>query len=108
VVAEQAEPLLSIADVMAWTRVSRGTVYNLVRRGELVPTYVGDLPRLRTRIAVLADRAAGKVLVSVRVASEADLEKGAAAFEAMSPPDTGKLRRVSVDAYEVLIDQLAT
>jgi hypothetical protein len=61
-----------------------------------------------TRIAVLADRAAGRVLVSVRFASEADLEKGAAAFEAMSPPDIGKLRRVSVDAYEVLLDQLAT
>jgi hypothetical protein len=39
------EPLLSIADVMAWLRVSRGTVRNLVLRGELSPSFVGDLPR---------------------------------------------------------------
>ena len=59
-----------------------------------------------TRITVLADREAGKVLVSVRFASEEDLQKGAAAFEAMSPPDNN-LRRVSVDAYEVLLDRTA-
>jgi hypothetical protein len=60
-----------------------------------------------TRIIVLADRAAGKLVVSVRFGSEEDLQKGAAAFEAMSPPDTGTIRRVSVDAYEVLLDRLA-
>lgn len=58
-----------------------------------------------TRITVLADRSAGKVLVSVRFDSEEDLQKGAAAFEAMSPPDTGNIRRVSVDAYEVMLDR---
>jgi hypothetical protein len=65
-----------------------------------------DIPG--TRITVLADRAAGKVVVSVRFGSEEDLEKGAAAFEAMSPPATGNIRRVSVDVYEVMLDRLAT
>jgi hypothetical protein len=58
-----------------------------------------------TRITVLADRAGGKVVVSVRFASEEDLRTGAEVFEAMSPPDTGNLRRVSVDAYEVVLDR---
>jgi hypothetical protein len=60
------------------------------------------------RIIVLADRDAGKVVVSVRFGSEEDLEKGAAALEAMSPPATGNIRRVSVDVYEVMLDRLAT
>lgn len=59
------------------------------------------------RITVLADRAAGKVVVAVRFASEEDLKKGHEAFEAMSPPSDGGLRRVSVDAYEVILDREA-
>ena len=61
-----------------------------------------------TRITVLADRAAGQVVVSVRFASEEDLQKGSAAFEAMTPPASGNMRRVSVDVYEVLLDRTAT
>jgi hypothetical protein len=60
-----------------------------------------------TRITVLADRAAGKVVVAVRFSSEEDLRIGAAAFEAMTPPNAGSLRRVSVDSYEVLLDRQA-
>jgi hypothetical protein len=60
-----------------------------------------------TRITVLADRAAGKVVVSVRFPSRDDLEKGAAVFEAMSPPDVGSMRRTSVNAYEVVLDREA-
>jgi hypothetical protein len=60
-----------------------------------------------TGITVLADRAAGKVVISVRFASEEDLQKGAAVFEAMSPPEGGSIRRVSVDVYEVVIDRKA-
>ena len=59
------------------------------------------------RITVLADRSAGKVVVAVRFASEEDLRKGAEALEAMSPPDAGSMRRVSVDSYEVVLDQQA-
>ncbi len=58
-----------------------------------------------TRITVLADRSAGKVLVAVRFGSEEDLRKGAEAFEAMSPPDAGSMRRVSVDSYEVVLER---
>jgi hypothetical protein len=60
-----------------------------------------------TRITVLADRSAGKVVVAVRFGSEADLRKGAEAFEAMSPPDVGTMRRVSVDEYEVVLERQA-
>ncbi len=57
------------------------------------------------RITVLADRAAGKVVVAIRFGSKEDLRKGAEALEAMSPPDVGSMRRVSVDSYEVLLEQ---
>jgi hypothetical protein len=57
------------------------------------------------RITVLADRAAGKVLVAVRFGSEEDLRKGGEALEAMSPPAVGTIRRVSVDAYEVVLER---
>ncbi len=59
------------------------------------------------RIIVLADRAAGKLLVSVRFGSEEDLRKGGAALEAMSPPADGTIRRVSVDQYEVVLEREA-
>jgi hypothetical protein len=58
-----------------------------------------------TRITVLGDRAAGKVLVSVRFPSEGDLRKGSEVFEAMSPPDDANMRRVAVEAYEVLLER---
>ncbi len=60
-----------------------------------------------SRITVLADRSAGRVVVAVRFASEEDLRKGAAALEAMSPPDAGRIRRVAVDEYEVVLERQA-
>jgi hypothetical protein len=59
------------------------------------------------RITVLADRAAGKVVVAVRFDSEEDLRTGAATLEAMNPPSAGALRRVSVEAYEVMLEREA-
>ena len=59
------------------------------------------------RITVLADRAAGRVVVATRFGSEEDLRIGSAALEAMSPPDAGAMSRVSVDAYEVLLEMEA-
>ena len=56
------------------------------------------------RITVLADRAAGKVVVAVRFGSEEDLRKGSETLEAMSPPGVGSMRRVSVDSYEVVLE----
>ena len=59
-----------------------------------------------TRIIVLADRAGGKVMVGIRFATEEDLKKGGAALNEMSPPDVGNIRRVGVDEYEVLLEQI--
>lgn len=59
------------------------------------------------RITVLADRSAGKVVVAVRFGSEEDLRKGAETLEGMSPPDTGSMRRVSVDQYEIVLEKQA-
>jgi hypothetical protein len=59
-----------------------------------------------TRITVLADRSAGKVVVAVRFASEDDLRKGGEVLEAMSPPaEVGNIRRVAVDQYEVVLER---
>ncbi len=57
------------------------------------------------RLTVLADRAAGKLVVAVRFDSEEDLRVGSEMFEAMSPPAAGNIRRLSVDAYEVVFEQ---
>jgi hypothetical protein len=65
-----------------------------------------DIPA--KRITVLADREAGRVVVATRFGSEEDLEKGAAALEAMSPPPGGSVRRVSVDVYEVALERTAS
>ena len=56
-------------------------------------------------IMVLADRAGGKTRVVVRFGSEADLQKGAETLESMSPPDTGGMRRISVEAFEVVLER---
>jgi hypothetical protein len=60
-----------------------------------------------TRITVLADRAAGKVIVATRFSSEEDRRKGAEVLEAMSPPDAGSIRRLAVDSYEVVLERQA-
>jgi hypothetical protein len=60
------------------------------------------------RITVLADRSAGRVVVAVRFGSEEDLRTGGATLEAMSPPAVGNMRRVSVEEYEVALEQQAS
>jgi len=60
-----------------------------------------------SRITVLADRSAGKVVVAVRFGSEEDLRIGAATLEAMSPPGAGNISRASVDVYEVVLEREA-
>jgi hypothetical protein len=56
------------------------------------------------RVTVLADRSAGKVVVAIRFDSEEDLRRGSATLDAMSPPEVGTRRRVSVEAYEVMLE----
>ena len=69
----------------------------------------GDVPEgvPAKRITVLADRATGKVVVAVRFDSEEDLKTGSAVLDGMSPPDVGNRRRISVEAYEVVLEQEA-
>ncbi len=62
-----------------------------------------DVPA--TRIVVLGDRANGRMVIATRFGSEEDLRQGSAALEAMSPPDVGNIRRVSVEQYEVLLEK---
>ncbi len=57
------------------------------------------------RITILADRSAGRVVVAIRFGSEDELRRGSEALEAMSPPDVGSRRRVSVDSYEVVLER---
>ena len=60
-----------------------------------------------TRIVVLADRAAGRVVVATRFANEEDLRTGSATLEAMSPGDAAGMHRTSVDVYEVVLEMQA-
>ncbi len=57
------------------------------------------------RITILADRTAGKAVVSIRFGSEEDLRAGSAVLDGMEPPDVGTRRRASVDAYEVVLER---
>ena len=57
------------------------------------------------RITMLADRAAGRVIVAIRFDSEDDLRAGSAVLDGMEPPVAGDRRRVSVDAYEVVFER---
>ncbi len=58
-------------------------------------------------ITVLADRVAGKVRVVARFGSEEDLKAGSKVLDAMNPPDDSSMRRVSVEAYEVVLERQA-
>jgi hypothetical protein len=60
-----------------------------------------------TQITVLADRAAGKVVIAVRFGSEEDLRKGAETLDGMTPPADAIIRRISVESYEVVLERHA-
>ena len=57
------------------------------------------------RLTIAADRAAGRVVVATRFASEDDLRTGSAVLDAMTPPADASMRRVSVDAYEIVLER---
>lgn len=59
-------------------------------------------------ITVLADRSAGKLRVVVRFASEDDLNEGSKVLDAMNPSDdAASMRRIGVDAWEVVLERQA-
>ena len=57
------------------------------------------------RITMLADRTAGRLVVAMRFDSEDDLRAGSAVLDGMEPPVAGNRQRVSVDAYEVVLER---
>lgn len=60
------------------------------------------------QVTVLADRSSGKVIITMRFDSEEDLRTGSAALDAISPPEVGTRRRVSVESFEVMLEQEAS
>jgi hypothetical protein len=58
-------------------------------------------------IMVGVDRAAGRARVVVRFGSEEDLRQGSATLDSMSPPADASMRRVSVEAYEIVLERQA-
>ena len=59
-------------------------------------------------ISVLANRAESRLRVVVFFDSEEALQAGNAILEQMNPPDDLAVRRISVDLFEVLVQQQAT
>jgi hypothetical protein len=57
-----------------------------------------------TGITILRNRAGGRLRTVIFFDSEADLEAGSDALDAMSPSDDLKFRRLSVDTFEVLFN----
>ncbi|HJW76098.1 MAG TPA: hypothetical protein VJ787_10580 [Thermoleophilia bacterium] len=74
------------------------------RRGEK-GSYAPELGRYVSRFEVLADRKDGRVAFVVYCETESDLREVDRIMDSMSPsnPDWGK--RVSVETYEVFLDE---
>ena len=56
-------------------------------------------------VTVLADRALGRVRIVTRFGSEEDLRKGSEALDALTPPDTGLMKRVTRETFEVVLER---
>jgi hypothetical protein len=58
-------------------------------------------------IAVLADRENGRVRIVVRFDSEENLRTGSATLDSMEPPPEARMRRLSVEKFEVVLERQA-
>jgi hypothetical protein len=58
-------------------------------------------------IMVLADRENAKARIVVRFDSEENLRTGAATLDAMEPPPDARVRRISVEQFEVVLERTA-
>jgi len=65
-----------------------------------------DIPA--TSIMVLADRENGRARIVVRFDSEENLRTGSATLDAMQPPTEARMRRISVETFEVLLERHAS
>ena len=77
------------------------------KRGEPGSEHSEELVKSVSRLLALVDRKSGNSAVIALCDTEEDLRKADRIFDSMTPsPDTG--RRVSVDLYEVTLDETAT
>ena len=58
-------------------------------------------------IMVLADRENGRARIVVRFESEDKLRTGSATLDSMEPPPDARVRRISVEKYEVVLERQA-
>ena len=58
-------------------------------------------------IMVLADRENGRARIVVRFDSEENLRTGSATLDGMEPPPEARMRRISVEKYEVVLGRQA-
>jgi hypothetical protein len=58
-------------------------------------------------IMVLADRENGRARIVVRFDSEENLRTGSATLDAMEPPADARMRRLSVEQFEVVLERQA-
>jgi hypothetical protein len=90
-------------DIDAETRDMRKDI-EAFRRGE-EGTYMPELSRLVNRLEILADRQNGTVAAIVYCETEAQLREADRILNAMSPRNADWGERVSVDTYEVVLDE---
>ena len=74
------------------------------RRGEK-GTYMPELSRLVSRLEILADRRSGTVAAIVYCETEEQLREADRILDSMAPRNTDWGKRVSVDTYEVVLDE---
>ena len=58
-------------------------------------------------IMVLADRENGRARIVARFDSEENLRTGSATLDAMEPPAEARMRRISVEKFEVVLERQA-
>ena len=58
-------------------------------------------------IMVLADRENGRARIVVRFDSEENLRTGSATLDGMEPPPEARMRRISVEKFEVVLERQA-
>jgi hypothetical protein len=92
------------ADIDAETADMRKDI-EAFRRGE-EGTYMPDLSRLVSRLEILADRQKGTVAAIVYCETEEQLREADRILDSMSPSNADWGRRVSVDTYEVVLDEI--
>jgi hypothetical protein len=68
----------------------------------------GPPPGIPARsIMVLADRDNGRARIVVRFDSEEKLRTGSATLDGMEPPADARMRRISVEKFEVVLERQA-